>query len=173
MIKSKPKMSKRTIEEATTTGFSFDDSNEQLRKKIKLNDNIIERVREIDEEIDINEHEVYKFLLIFHSLFGKVTSEETFEETGSILNDTILVVCNIIAGLLKNNIDSLKLPAILKTALKKLKNLFVGVKEAKSGESEWKETEVKENVEHLVQAKEISGPSSEGREENNTLYAPA
>ena len=159
-------MSKRTIEETTTTEFSFDNSNEQLRKKIKLlNNNIIEKVREIDVEIDINEHEVHKFLLIFHSLFEKVTSEETFAETDGILNDAILVVCNIIAGLLKNNIDSLKLPAILKTALKKLKNLFVGVKEAKSGESEWREPEVKENAENLVQAKETNAPSGEGREE--------
>ena len=156
-------MSKRTIEETTTTEFSFDSSNEQLRKKIKLlNDNIIERVREIDEEIDINEHEVHKFLLIFHSLFKKVTSEETFEETDGILNDTILVVCNIIAGLLKNNIDSLKLPAILKTALKKLKNLFVGIK---SGESEWREPEVKENAENSVQGKETNAPRREGKEE--------
>ena len=118
-------MSKRTIEETTTTEFSFDDSNEQLIKKIKLlNDNIIERIKEIDEEIDINEHEVHKFLLIFHSLFEIVTSEETFEETDGFLNDTILAVCNIIAGLLRNNIENLKLPAILKTALKKLKSFY-------------------------------------------------
>ena len=118
-------MSKRTIEETTTSEFSFDDSNEQLRKKIKLlNDNIIERIKEIDEEIDINEHEVHKFLLIFHSLFEIVTSEETFEETDGFLNDTILAVCNIIAGLLRNNIENLKLPAILKTALKKLKSFY-------------------------------------------------
>ena len=118
-------MSKRTIEETTTTEFSFDDSNEQLRKKIKLlNDNIIERIKEIDEEIDINEHEVHKFLSIFHSLFEIVTSEETFEETDGFLNDTILAVCNIIAGLLRNNIENLKLPAILKTALKKLKSFY-------------------------------------------------
>ena len=150
-------MSKRTIEQTTTIEFSFDNSNEQLRKTIKLlTDNIIERVTEIDEEIDINEHEVHNFLLIFHSLFEKVTSEETFEENDRILNDTTLVVCNIIAGLLKNNIDSLKLPAILKTALKKLKNLFVRVK---SGESESKDPEVKENAENSVQ------PSGEGRGE--------
>ena len=91
-----------------------------------------------------------------------MTSEGTFEETDGILSDTILVVCSIIAGPLKNNIDSLKLPAILKTALKKIKNLFFGVKEAKSGESEWKEPEVKENVENSVQAKD---PSGERREE--------
>ena len=165
-------MSKRTIEETTATEFSFDDSNEQLKKKVNLlNENIIERVREIDEEIDINEHEVHKFLLIFHSLFEKVTSEETFEETDAILNDAILVVCNIIAGLLKNNIDSLKLPTILKTALKKLKNLFVGVKEEKSErKSEWKEptTEITENAkrtEHSIQTKEASSPSGERGEE--------
>ena len=105
-------MSKRSTEETDTIEFSFDNSNEQLRKKIKLlNDKIIERIKEIDEEIDINKHEVHKFLLIFHSLFEIVTSGETFEETGGIFNDTILAVCNIIAGLLRNNIDNLKLPA--------------------------------------------------------------
>ena len=98
-------------------------------------------------------------------MFEKVTSEETFEETGGILNDTVLVVCNIIAGLLKNNIDSLKLPAILKTALKKFKNFFVGLKETKSGESETRQPEVKENAEHSSQTEEINGPSGEGREE--------
>ena len=140
-------MSKRTIEETTTTEFSFDDSNEQLRKKIKLlNDNIIKRIKEIDEEIDINEHEVHKFLLIFHSLFEIVTSEETFEETDGFLNDKILAVCNINAGLLRNNIDDLKLPAILKTALKKLKSLSMGVK-VKTGESEVQTEEIKENAE--------------------------
>ena len=93
-------MSKRTIEETIATEFSFDDSNEQSRKKTKLlNGNIIERIKEIDEEIDINEHEVHKFLLIFHSLFEIVTSEETFEETDGILNDTIFAVCIIIVGL--------------------------------------------------------------------------
>ena len=39
------------------------------------------------------------------------------------------------------------------------------MKEAKSGESEWKEPEVKENAENSVQAKETNRPSGEGREE--------
>ena len=165
-------MSKRTIEETTATEFSIDDSNEQLRKKIKLlNNNIIERVKEIDEEIDINEHEVDKFLLIFQSLFEIMTSEETSEETDGILNDTILAVCNIIVNLLRNNIDSLKLPAILKTALKKLRSLFVGVKEKKSevktGESE-SETEIKEIAKLQVQAKETDGLQRRGERKTMT-----
>ena len=95
-------MSKGSIEETATTEFSFDNSNEQLRKKIKLqNQKIIERVKEIGDEIDINEHEVQKFLLIFHSLFEIVTSEQAIEETDGFLNDTILALFNIIAGLLK------------------------------------------------------------------------
>ena len=139
-----------------------------LEKKIKLqNQKIIERVKEINEDIDINEHEVHKFLLVFHSLFEIVTSEQAIEETDGILNDTILAVCSIIVGLLRNNIDSLKLPAILKTALKKLKSLFPGLKEkkgeAKTGESE-AETEIKENAELRVQTEETNCPSGKGRE---------
>ena len=139
-----------------------------LEKKIKLqNQKMIERVKEINEDIDINEHEVHKFLLVFHSLFEIVTSEQAIEETDGILNDTILAVCSIIVGLLRNNIDSLKLPAILKTASKKLRSFFVEVKEkkgeAKTGESE-AETEIKENAELRVQTEETNCPSGKGRE---------
>ena len=151
-------MSKRSIEETAT----FDNSNEQLRKKFKLqNQKIIEKVKEINEDIDINEHEVHKFLLIFHSLFEIVTSEQAIEETDGFLNDTILAVVNIIAERLKNNIESLQLPAILKTAFKKLKNLFTKIK---TEESEIK-PEVIKNAEHSVQTEGTSSASEEGREE--------
>ena len=93
-----------------------------------------------------------------------MTSEETFEETDGFLNDKILAVCNINAGLLRNNIDDLKLPAILKTALKKLKSLSMGVK-VKTGESEVQTEEIKENAEDSIQTKKTDGPSGERREE--------
>ena len=161
-------MSKRSTEETDTIEFSFDNSNEQLRKKIKLlNDKIIERIKEIDEEIDINKHEVHKFLLIFHSLFEIVTSGEIFEETEGIFNDIILVVCNIIAGLLRNNIDNLNLLEILKSALKKLKDLFVRVKE-ESGESK-PEIKLKENAQLRVQTKEANGPVGRGGKNNDRI----
>ena len=151
-------MSKRSIEETAT----FDNSNEQLRKKFKLqNQKIIEKVKEINEDIDINEHEVHKFLLIFHSLFEIVTSEQAIEEIDGFLNDAILAVVNIIAERLKNNIESLQLPAILKTAFKKLKNLFTKIK---TEEREIK-PEVIKNAEHSVQTKGTSSASGEGREE--------
>ena len=125
------------------------------------NQKIIEKVKEINEEIDINEHEVQKFLLIFHSLFEIVTSEQAIEETDGFLNDTILTVVKIIADLLKNNIESLKLPTVLKTALKKLKSLFTKIK----AEETEINPEVIENAEHSVLTEENTSASREGREE--------
>ena len=46
----------------------LDVSNEesQLRKKIKLeNEMILDKTKDIDKDININQHEVEKFLLIF------------------------------------------------------------------------------------------------------------
>ena len=158
-------MSKRSIEETTTTEFSFDDSNEQLRKKTLQNQKIIEKVKEINEEIDINEHEVQKFLLIFHSLFEIVTSEQAVEETDGFLNDTILTVVKIIADLLKNNIENLKLPAVLKTALKKLKSLFTKIKAEETVKTEEINNAREKGTEHSIQTSETSSSSREGREE--------
>ena len=125
------------------------------------NQKIIEKVKEINEEIDINENEIQKFLLIFHSLFEIVTSEQAIEETDGFLNDTILTVVKIIADLLKNNIESFKLPTVLKTALKKLKSLFTKIK----AEETEINPEVIENAEHSVLTEENTSASREGREE--------
>ena len=113
---------KETGIESPNSEFKYDDSENQLRKKIKLeNQKIVERIKKIDENIDINEHEVHKFLLIFHILAETTNSQESHEETDGLVTDTIAQIVNIIAGLLKNNIDNLNLPAVLKSALKKIK----------------------------------------------------
>ena len=74
-------MSKRSIEETNieslNSEFDYDDSENQLRKKIKLeNQKILEKIKEINEDIDISEHEVHKFLLIFHTLVETINSQE-------------------------------------------------------------------------------------------------
>ena len=66
-------MAKRSIEETinedSNSEFKYDDSENQLRKKIKIeNQKILDKIKEIEEDIDISEHEVNKFLLIFHTL---------------------------------------------------------------------------------------------------------
>ena len=96
-----------------------------LEKKIKLeNEMILDKTKDIDEDININQHEVEKFLLIFHSLVQTVNSEEVLDKPDGAVTDTILQIVLKISELLKTNIDSLKLPEFLKLALKKIKTLF-------------------------------------------------
>ena len=97
-------MSQRSIEETNNENlnseFEYDDSENQLRKKIKLeNQKILEKIKEINEDIDISEHEVHKFLLIFHTLVETINSKEAQEETDGFVTDAILQIVNIIAGL--------------------------------------------------------------------------
>ena len=122
-------MAKRILEdlkgEHYQIDFKHDEDESQLRKKIKLeNDIIIDKIKEHYEDIDISEHEVHKFLLIFHTLMEAINSEENLEETDGVVKDTFVLIISKLSDLLRQNIDSLKLPAILKSALKKIKNLF-------------------------------------------------
>ena len=118
-------MAKRSIEETysedSNSEFKYDNSEDKLRKKIKLEfDIILDKV----QEIDISEHEVHKFLLIFHNLFQTINSNEPQEETDRLMADVILQIVNTIIQLLKNNIDSLNIPAVLKSALKNTKLVY-------------------------------------------------
>ena len=99
-----------------------------LRKKIKLDhEKIISKIKETNEEIDINEHEVHKFLLVFNTLIKTFNSVESKEDkTDGIVSDSILQMVNLITGLLKSNIDNLTVPTVLKVALK---SLFIPQKE--------------------------------------------
>ena len=112
-------MAKRSIEEnlseSSNSEFKYDNSENQLRKHIKLeNQKILDKIKEMDENFDISEHEVHKFLIIFHTLVETVISDVEQEETDGFVTDTILQKVNIIAGLLKNDIDSLNIPTVLK-----------------------------------------------------------
>ena len=119
-------MAKRSIEETYSedpnSEFKYDNSEDELRTKIKLEtDLILDKVQEIEPEIDMNEHEVHKFLLIFHTLVQTINSNEPQEETDGLMTDVILQIVNTIIQLLKNNIDSLNIPAVLKGSLKNCK----------------------------------------------------
>ena len=132
-------MSKRSIGDANNENlnseFEYDDLENQLRKKIQLkHEKIISKIRETNEEIDISEHEVYKFLLIFHTLIETVNSVETEEETDGLVADAILQIVNLIAGLLKSNIDNSTVPEVLKSVLKNF--IHSAKKEGKPGKVE-------------------------------------
>ena len=97
-----------------------------LAKKIKLEHKLIsEKISKNHPDIDISDHEVSKFLLIFNTLLENSLAEET-ESTDAEggVQDVILMVGIGLLKLLKGNIESLKLPPVLKTALKRLKSFL-------------------------------------------------
>ena len=138
-------MAKRILEdlegEHYQIDFKHDEHESQFRKKIKLENNIIiDKIKEHYKDIDISEHEVHKFLLIFHTSMEAINSEENLEETDGVITDTFVLIISKLSDLLRQNIDSLKLPAILKNVLKKIKNLF-NVKKTKEDAQRTTETQ--------------------------------
>ena len=119
----------------------------QARKR-----DILDKIKDIDEDININQHEAEKFLLIFHSLMQAVNSEEGLDKPDGTVSDAILQIVLKISELLKNNIDSLKLPEFLKLALKKIKSLF--------------NIQTEQNAEHANETEKANETAGYGGEEH-------
>ena len=104
----------------------LDLSNEdsEFRKKIKLENELIwDKIKNVNKEFNVNQHEIKKKLLIFHILIENVNSEESLDSTEGV-SDVILTIVLKITDLLKKSIDSLKIPKLSKVSLKKIKELF-------------------------------------------------
>ena len=112
----------------------FNDSITSLRKKIKIeNATILERTAKSGAskigEIDLTEHEINKFLLIFHTLLETAENNEvknTDECDGSA--DIIFTIVKEILCLIAKNSTDLKLPNFLHKTLKVIKTIFDGTK---------------------------------------------
>ena len=76
-------------------------------------------------EIDIDDHEIQKFLLIFNLLLEAELNKEKVEDSEDGIPDILITIATKLLELLQNNIDSLKLPKIIKGALRKLKSFIV------------------------------------------------
>ena len=50
----------------------------------------------MEEDIDISEHEVHKFLLIFHAFAETINSDQPQEKIDSFVTDTILQIVNVL-----------------------------------------------------------------------------
>ena len=157
-------MTKRSTEETysedTNSEFKF---RGRTQKKIKLEtDLILDKVQEIEQNIDISEHEVHKFLLIFQTFVQTINSNEQEEETDGFMTNVIPQIVNTIIQLLKNNIDSLNIPAVLKGALKKLQSLFIPqTKDSEEGNPGDPEPENGQDTNAILKTSEAS---REGRE---------
>ena len=96
----------------------------EFRKKIKLENELIwNKIKNVNKKFNVNQSEVEKLLLTFHILMANVNSEESLDSTDGV-SDVILTIVLKISEFLKKNIDSLKIPEILKVPLNKIKELF-------------------------------------------------
>ena len=163
-------MSKReTVDTDLNKNDRTNDTSAVLRKKIKAKkDFILSKAKRINESIDLTDHEVNKFLVIFHTLLDTVdlSSEiSELEETDGIVTDIILKIVLKITELIRQNIDSLPLPKILKDALKVIKELFNGKKSTQDSSGGSMETELKEYTSTLS--------SSSSSETTSTTTTPS
>ena len=101
------------------------DDGASLAKKIKLEHKLIsDKIYKNHPDIDISEHEIHKFLLIFSLLLDTSLNKDEIDSTDAEdgIQDIIVMVGKTLLKLLKGNIESLNLPAVIKSALKKLKS---------------------------------------------------
>ena len=117
----------------------INDNIASLRKKLKIeNDFILERTGKGStkkiEEIDLTQHEVSKFLVIFHTLLEKAENNDA--ENNDINNtdecdgsaDIIFTIVKEILCLIAKNSNDLKIPNFLSRTLKVIKTIFDGTK---------------------------------------------
>ena len=159
-------MSKReTVDTDLNKSDRTNDSSVVLRKKIKAeNDFILSKAKRINESIDLTDHKVNKCLIIFHTLLDTVdlSSEiSELEETDGIVTDIILKIVLKITKLIRQNIDLLPLPKILKDALKVIKELFNGKKSTQDSRGGSMEMELKEYTSTSSSSSETTSSSSD------------
>ena len=107
---------------------------------------------------------MHKFLLIFHTLVQTINSNGPQEETDGLMTDVILQIVNTIIQLYKNNTDSVNIPAVLKSALKKMQSLFVAqTKDSQEGNPG---DPGPENGQDTNESQEGSDASREGRKKH-------
>ena len=111
---------------STKRDLDNSDNEPFLAKKIKLEHKLIsQKISKNHPDIDISDLEVSKFLLIFNTLLENSLAEET-ESTDAEdeVQDVILMIGIGLLNLRKESIESLKLPPVPKTALKRLKSFL-------------------------------------------------
>ena len=107
----------------------------EFSEKIKLEHKLISvTIGNKHPEIDIDDHEIQRFLLIFNLLLEAELNKDSLDtDSEDRIPDILITVATKLLGLLHNHIDSLKLPKIIKDALRKLKSFIV--KDKKDGEN--------------------------------------
>ena len=167
-------MSKRDSTIMNENDNNNNETFEALRKRIKLeHEFIISRSKQIDKNIDLTEHEVNKFLIILHMLIESADFDsEITEETDGVVTDIIIKIVIKIAELIKQNIDTLPLPNILKQALKTIKEIFNGKKSTEDSGRGSMEEELKERSSSPSSSSSSSSETTSSTSSSTTSTSP-
>ena len=130
-----------------------------LWKKIKLEHKLIlVTISNKHPGIDIDDHEIQNFLLVFNLLIEAESDKISNSEDAEVgIPDILITIAAKLLQPLHNNIDSLKLSDIIKSILKKLKSFII--KDKKDGTSE----NDSENSSRPVAAAKKPGPFNQRR----------
>ena len=143
-----------------------DEPNLNLRKKIKIeHDYIVGRAKRVNEDLDLTDHEVNKFLVIFHTLLDTIDPDAEPEETDGRVTDIILQIVLKVSSLIRQNIELLPLPKVLIDALRVIKEFF-NAKTMPKGPRATMEEELKERP------NSSSSSSSSSTSESTTTNTP-
>ena len=147
------------------------------RKKIKVeHDFIVSRAKRINESIDLTDHEVKNFLIIFHTLLETIDLNSEIsesEETDGIVTDIIIKIVLKISELIRQDVDSLPLPKILKDTLKVIKELFNGKKSTQDSRGGSVETELKEYTSMTSSSSSSETTSSSSNSNTSATTTPS
>ena len=155
------------------------DNSTVLRKKNQIGTRLypFKSKKKINESIDLTDHEVNKFLIIFHTLLDTAVdlSSEISEvdDTDGIVTDIILKIVLKITELIRQNIDSLPLPKILKDPLKVINELFNGKKSTQDSRGGSMETERKEYTSTSSSSSGSSGSETTSSSDTSTTTTPS
>ena len=171
-------MSKRaTLDLKLKKDDRTDDPSVNLRKKIKIEHGfIISRAQRVNEDLDLTDHEVNKFLIIFHTLLDTIDINSEIsepEETDGIVTDIILQIVLKISSLIRQNVDSLPLPQVLKDALKVIKALFNGQKSMQVSRGSPLEKELKECASSTSSSSSSSETTSTSSSSSSSNTSPS
>ena len=119
---------------ASKRSLNISENETDFSEKINLEHKLISvTISNKYPEINIDDHEIQKFLLIFNSLLEAELNKENTEDSEDGIPAILITIATKLLEHLHNNIDSLKLPKIIKGALRKLKYFIV--KDKKDGEN--------------------------------------
>ena len=122
--RTKNKMSNKMSKKA----LDIPENETEFSKKTKLGHKLISvTISNKHPEIDIDDHQIQNFLLIFNLLLQAELNKDNLNiDSEDGIPDILITIATDLLDFLHKNIDSLSLPKLINNGLKKLKSFVKG-----------------------------------------------